>query len=271
LRRSHEALALAQELSHPFSLALAQVWAAWIHQYRREVQVAQERAQAAIPPSTDQGFSALLALATIFRGSALAEQGQGEEGAVQIRQGMAAYRVSGQEVTLPYFLALLAEAYGKMGQVEEGLSALTEAMAIVCRTEERWYEAELYRLKGTLTLQQFNVQGSTFKVANPQSLTPNTQPLTPNPQAEAEAEACFLKAIEIARRQQAKSLELRAVMSLARLWQSQGKQEEARQILAEIYNWFTEGFDTKDLQEAKALIEELSHSVIERLNHWPIR
>src|SRR5712691_2131743 len=113
----------------------------------------------------------------------------------------------------------------------------------------RCYEAELYRLKGTLTLQKFQVSSSTFQVANP-------QPLTPNPHAEAEAEACFHQAFEIARRQQAKSLELQAVTSLYRLWQQQSKTEEARQMLAEIYGWFTEGFDTADLQQAKALLVE---------------
>jgi len=138
-----------------------------------------------------------------------------------------------------YFLALLAEAYGKGGQAEEGLHVLAEALAHVDKTGERYYEAELYRLKGELTLQQLKVQGSKFKV-------------------EEEVEECFLKAIEIARWQQAKSLELRAVMSLARLWQQQGKKDEARQMLAEVYGWFTEGFDTADLQEAKALLEELT-------------
>src|SRR5207249_230845 len=126
---------------------------------------------------------------------------------------------------------------------------VAEALAVVHETGERNWEAELYRLKGELTLQRFNVQGSTFKVANPQSLIPNPQ---------SEAEACFHKAIEIARQQQAKSLELRAVMSLSRLWQSQGRKEEARPMLAEMYGWFTEGFDTKDLQEAKALLGELT-------------
>ena len=116
---------------------------------------------------------------------------------------------------------------------------LAEALTLVDKTRERFYEAELYRLKGELTLQQFKVQGSTFKVD--------------------EAEECFLKAIEVARRQQAKSLELRAATSLARLWQQQGKTAEAHRMLSEIYNWFTEGFDTKDLQEAKELLEELSH------------
>jgi adenylate cyclase len=125
-----------------------------------------------------------------------------------------------------------------MGMTEEGMAALAEALALTDKTGERWYGAELYRLKGTLTLQS-KIQG-------------------PSSPVEAEAEECFLKAIEIARKQQAKSLELRAAMSLARLWQQQGKRGEAQQLLSEVYGWFTEGFDTKDLQEAKALLEELS-------------
>ena len=115
---------------------------------------------------------------------------------------------------------------------------------------ERWNEAELYRLKGELTLHRSKVHR--LKAQSYQSATPASQP-------QAEAEACFLKAIEIAQKQQAKSLELRATMSLARLWQQQGKLHEAHQLLSEVYNWFTEGFDTKDLQEAKALLKELSH------------
>ena len=140
------------------------------------------------------------------------------------------------------------------------------------KTGERYYEAELYRLKGALTLQSQASLGQVSskswtspgqvsdesKTSQEKSENPSFQPLTPSTPAEAEAEACFLKAIEIARRQQAKSLELRAVTSLSRLWQQQGKKDEARQLLAEIYNWFTEGFDTKDLQEAKALLIELS-------------
>jgi predicted ATPase len=132
------------------------------------------------------------------------------------------------------------------------LTALAEALAAVDRTGARWYEAELYRLKGELTLAQSSVQGLASSV-------PSTQHLAPSTQAEAEAEACFLKAVAVAQRQQAKSLELRATMSLARLWRRQGKQKDAHQMLAEIYGWFTEGFDTKDLQEAKALLQELSH------------
>ena len=200
----------------------------------------------------EQGFSVWLGWGLPLRGWALAMQGQGEEGIAQIHEGMAAYRAAGAEMGRTYFLALLADAYRKMGRVEEGLIALTEGLAIVEKTGERLYEAELHRLKGQLTLQKFQVSSSKFQV-------PSTQHQTPSTQAEAEAEACFLKAIEIAQRQQAKSLELRAVMSLSRLWQQQGKKDEARQMLAEIYGWFTEGFDTADLQEARALLEELSY------------
>src|SRR5262249_38521555 len=152
----------------------------------------------------------------------LAEQGQVEEGIAQMHQGLAASQATGAELNRPSFLALLARAYGKVGQVEEGLSVLAEALAMVDKTGQHASEAELYRLKGTLTLHS--------QVPNPKS------------QVEKEAEECFQKAVEIARRQQAKSLELRAVMSLSRLWQSQGKTDEARQMLAEIYGWFTQGF-----------------------------
>ena len=155
----------------------------------------------------------------------------------------------------PHFLALLAEAYERMGQVEEGLNVLIEALAVVDKTGERWWEAELYRLKGQLTLQQKSRVG----IAHRDGTVGATETVGGAHPTEGEAEACFLKAIDIARQQQAKSLELRAVMSLSRLWQQQGKREEARQLLAEIYGWFAEGFDTKDLQEAKALLEELFH------------
>jgi predicted ATPase len=176
-----------------------------------------------------------------MRGWALAEQGQGKEGISQIRQGLIDYQATGAELFRPHHLALLAEAYQKNGQVEEGLATLAEALAFVDRTGERFYEAELYRIKGELTLAQSSV-------TDPRLLVPDPQ---------GEAEACFLKAIEIAQKQQAKSLELRAATSLARLWQQQSKQKEAHQLLSTIYGWFTEGFDTKDLQEAKALLEEL--------------
>jgi predicted ATPase len=144
---------------------------------------------------------------------------------------------------------MLAEAYRQVGQTAEGLAAVAEALDWAQRTGGRYYEAELYRLKGELTLQKSEVRGPASKVPSTQHPTPSTQ---------TEAEACFHKAIEIAHHQQAKSLELRATVSLSRLWRQQGKRQEAHQVLAEIYDWFTEGFDTKDLQEAKALLAELA-------------
>jgi predicted ATPase len=264
LKRSREALAQAQGRSHPFSLALALDWTAWLHQLRREGRAAQERAEAAIAVSTEHGFPTWLVMGTLWRGWALAEQGQGEEGVAQICQSLAAWQAMGAEGARSYFLALLAEAHEKTGQTEEGLSVLAEALAVVEKTEERCYGAELYRLKGQLVLQsavhspQSKQVSDKSQASQDMSEVPSTQPPIPNPYAEAEAEACFLKAIEVAQKQQAKSLELRATMSLARLWQQQGKKAEARALLAPVYNWFTEGFDTKDLQEAKALLEELT-------------
>jgi predicted ATPase len=233
LQSIHEAMALAQELTHPFSLALALYVAAVVHQFRREAQAVQERAEALIALSTEQGFPHWLAYGNILRGWALTAQGEGTEGIAQIHQGLAAYSAVRGNLQRPYFLAMLAEAYGKVGQPEEALTVLVEALAIVDNTGERYWEAELHRRKGELVLIQ---QG--LKVE--------------------EAEECFRQALNIARRQQAKSLELRSAMSLSRLWQQQGKQEEAHQLLAEIYGWFTEGFDTVDLKEAKVLLEELA-------------
>jgi class 3 adenylate cyclase/tetratricopeptide (TPR) repeat protein len=236
-QRSHEALTLASELSHPFSLALSATHAAEVHRLRGEQQADRALHETKIAVCTEQGFALGLAAGRMWQGWALAEQGHGESGIAQIHQGLAALRAAGSELGRLFGLMLLAEAYGKEGRIEAGLSALAEALALVDKSEERIVEAELYRLQGGLMLKS---QGQ-----GPQS------------QVEHAAEACFLKAIEIARLQQAKSWELRAVISLSRLWQQQGKKAEARQLLAEIYNWFTEGFDTKDLQEAKALLEEL--------------
>jgi predicted ATPase len=168
-----------------------------------------------------------------MEGWARAEQGQGEEGMTQIRQGLTATRAAGAGIVRPYFLALLSEAYRKAGQTEEGLRVVAEALSEGDETGQRYYEAELHRLQGELLLAQ---AGNNRTVA----------------------EACFHQGISIARSQQAKSLELRAATSLARLWQQQGKREEARQVLAAVYNWFTEGFDTADLKDAKALLDELA-------------
>jgi predicted ATPase len=234
LRRSHEALSLAQALGHPYSLAQALLWAAMLHEGRREGALTQERATGLIALCTEQGFVQWLAVGTIHRGRALAAQGQGAVGVAQIRQGLDAVHATGARVGRPYQLALLAEASWNIGQLDEGLQALAEAFAAVHSSGGYWYEAELYRLKGELLLTQEDTR-----------------------QTWVDTEACFHQALAIARRQQAKSLELRAAMSLVRLWQGQGKRTEARQLLADVYGWFTEGFDTADLQEAKALLEEL--------------
>jgi len=227
LQRSQEAILLAQE--HLLSLAQALSWTAWLHQLRREPHAAKERAEKAMALCSEQRFPYFLAWATVMQGWALAAQGQGEAGMAQMRQGLAAHRATGAESHRPFFLALLAEACGRAGQVEEGLSVLTEALAAVDTTGERVYEAELYRLKGELLQKQATAMGA--------------------------AEECFRHAVSVARQQSAKSLELRAVMSLSHILKAKGKTAEARQMLTEIYAWFTEGFDTADLQEAKALLE----------------
>jgi predicted ATPase len=232
LARVHEALALAHALSHPISLAFTRCWAAMVSQFRRDVLVVHEQAEAAVVLSTEQGFPLWAAMGMVLRGWALAMQGRGEEGIAQVRQGIAAYRATGAAAVVPYFCTVLAEVYGHLGHPEDGLQALAEAHTLVEQQEERWWEAEIHRLQGVLLLRQ-----------------------TGTPQAEAEP--WLQRALDVARRQEAKSLELRAAMSLARLWQQQGKRAEAYDLLAPIYGWFTEGFDTADLQEAKALLEEL--------------
>jgi predicted ATPase len=281
LKKSHEALVLAQELSHPHSLASTLTHGAMLHYLRREVQATQERVEVLITLSHEQGFPFWLAVGLTWQGWVLAEQGQEEEGITQIHQGRAAIRATGARQGEPHGAALLAGAYGKMGKAEEGLNALAEALAAVDKTGERWYEAELYRLRGELTLVQSKASlgqvSDKFQTSQEKSEDPNPQPLTFN--MRVEVEECFLKAIAVARRQQAKSLELRAVMSLVRLRQQQAQEhasrnthhassntdhasrsrlDEAHQMLSEIYNWFIEGFDTKDLQEAKALLAELT-------------
>ena len=224
---------MAHALSHPYSLAYARCWAACVSQFRRDVPAVHEQAEAAVALATEQGFPLWAALGTSLRGWALAMQGQGEEGMAQVRQGIAAYRATGAALHVPYLCTVLAEVAAHLGHTEDGLQALAEAHTLVEQHEERWWEAEVYRLRGVLLLRQ-----------------------TGTPQAEAEA--WLQRALDVARRQQAKSLELRAAMSLARLWQRQGKRTEAYELLAPVYNWFTEGFDTADLQEAKTLLDALS-------------
>jgi predicted ATPase len=237
LARNEEVVTLAQQHADPHSLSFALNRAAMFHQLRLEVQAAQERAEASISLATDQGFPQWKATGVCLRGWALTRQGKVQEGIEQLHQGLTAYRATGAELGLPYYLALLAEAYDTMGQPEAGFTVLVEALTVVDKTGTRWNESELHRLKGALLLQQSS----------------NNQ---------HEAETCFQHAIRIAQNQQAKSWELRAATSLARLWQQQGKRQEAHDLLASVYNWFTEGFDTADLKDAKALLEELGEERI---------
>jgi predicted ATPase len=234
LARNDETVTLAQQSAHPFRVSFALSLAAGFHQLRREVRDTQEHAEAAIHLATEQGFPHWIAHGAILCGWALTQQGQAQEGIEQIHLGLTTYRATGAELSRPYFLALLAEAYGTMGQPEAGLAVLTEALALVDTTGARWCEPELYRLKGELLLLQQSSNNST------------------------EAATCFQHAISIAQHQQAKSWELRAATSLARLWCQQGKRQDAHDLLAPVYGWFTEGFDTADLKDAKALLDELA-------------
>jgi predicted ATPase len=253
LKRSDEALTLAQALSHPYSLTFALALSATLHHNRGERQTIQERAESMLVLSSEQGFPLWLAVGMIWQGWTLTERGQGAEGIAQMRQGLTAYQATAGALGRPYYLLLLAEACGKVGQPEEGLAVLAEALAVVDGSGAQCHKPELYRLKGELLLKA----GYGTRKDEGKTSSVRRSPFSAHHSAQSEAEACFHKAIEIARKQQVKSLELRAVMSLARLWQQQGKQKEAHILLSEIYGWFTEGFDTKDLQEAKELLEEL--------------
>jgi len=242
LAQMHEAHTLAQELSHPYSLAYALLQMTRLYQWRRDVPAILTWTETLMALSIEHGFEQFLSHGRLWHGWALVAQGQGDEGLDQMRQSLTAYLATGAAILRPYFLALLAEGYGQVGAADEGLRVLAEALAEVQQTGERVWEAELHRLRGELMLQT------------------RRQPPEPGGGMShtVEAEACFHQALAVARRQQAKSLELRAATSLAQLWQQQGKRAEAHSLLAPIYGWFTEGFDTTDLQEAKALLDAIS-------------
>jgi len=229
----HEALALAHTLAHSYSLVFARHMAAMIAKFRGDVQAVYDDAEAVVALATTQSFPLWAAFGTIDRGWALAMQGQGEGGLAQVREGIAALQATGAVLPVAYWCTVLADVADHLGHPADGLQALTEAHTLVEQYDLRLWEAEVCRLRGVLLLRQ---------------------PETP----QAEAEACFQHALDVARRQEAKSLELRAATSLARLWQQQGKRQEAYDLLASVYHWFTEGFDTADLKDAKALLEELT-------------
>jgi predicted ATPase len=232
-QQNRAALTLAHALGHSLTLGSALAWAAFFYCLRGDGQATYEQAEAAVRLSTDKGLPFRVAMGTILRGWALAALGEREEGVARLRQGLEGWRATGAAISWSYYLGSLADAYARGAHAGEGLAVLFEALTCVDTTGERYAEAELHRLKGKLLLKQ---------------TVPDAQ----------QAEVCLQQALAITRRQQAKSWELRAAMSLSRLWQQEGKRHDARELLAPIYSWFTEGFDTADLQDAKALLETLS-------------
>jgi predicted ATPase len=233
LKKGDEALALAQSSAHPFTLANTEVFVGMLHQSRRDARAAKDNAEKGIALSTEHGFGESLADAISLRGWALAMQGFSEEGITQLQEGLAASRANGYVLMRPYFLTLLADACIASGRLDDGRGALTSALAVANEHADRHNDSEIYRLKGELLLRQDDLNA-------------------------AEAQNCFEQAIKLARRQNAKSWELRATTSLGRLLETQNRRDEAHAMLTKIYNRFTEGFDTADLKEAKALLDELS-------------
>jgi class 3 adenylate cyclase/predicted ATPase len=229
--RLEDALGLAHELHHPPSLALALEQAAYLHQLRREDRLAKERAEISLELAAEQGFGEYAATATLVHGYAVAEAGQVEEGIAEMRKALASRRAQGRKVEEPHVLASFVEILAKAGQSEQGMKVLAEAFVAAEDRGMTYWDAELHRLKGVLL----------------SSLSQRKR---------SDAETCFQKAIEVARRQSAKSLELRAAASLARLHFDQGQTTAARDLLAPIYNWFTEGLDTPDLRDAKGLLDQ---------------
>jgi DNA-binding winged helix-turn-helix (wHTH) protein/predicted ATPase len=232
LERLHAALEIARGLSHPSNLAYTMLIAALLHQRRGDVDAVRKWADTAITLATEYAFPHWLALGTMYAGWALAAQGRVTEGLAQMQQGLAGYRAAGVGLGVTRWLGLLAEVYGRNGRTAEGRMLLPEAFA-AAHNENPNHEAALYRIQGDLLTQE----GSKHM--------------------EEEAEASLHRALAIARQQQARSLELRAAVSLGRLWQHQGKRDAARDLVASVYGWFSEGFDTADLQAAQALLAAL--------------
>jgi tetratricopeptide (TPR) repeat protein len=240
-QRGKEALALTQRIASPYNRCNLLLFLALNHLLRREWRLAQQWVEEVLNLATAHGFLLLTALGTIVRGATLTAQDHAEEGLAHIRQGLAACHTLDIKSLQPWGLAMLAECYARLGQPQEGLNALAEAQALIATTREEFYAAEIARLEGELRMQAGG-QGP--------DMGPDTSPT-------ATAERCFQHALEVARSRQARWWELQAALSLARLWQQQGKRTAAYGLLAPVYDWFTEGFDTADLQEAKALLDEL--------------
>ena len=234
LQKSREAVAVAQGLAHPFSLAAALVWAAWVHQLRREPELVQDYIKSLGELTSSLKFPYFEAMGAALGGWATIESGDAMRGCIEINQGFTSYQATGAKLQAPYQQSLLAEGYGKIGQTQEGLAVAAEALATAEGTGERHYDAETLRICGDL----FNAQGDSIQ-----------------------AEQSYIKAIEIAKSQQARTLELRARVSLCRLWQGHERESDAYRDLAMLFSRFTEGFETLDLREAKELLENRANSL----------
>ena len=233
VERSEQAITVAQATAHAASIAEAMIWRAEIALLRREVQDARERAAAALALATEHGLPTLTGMATIMHGWALSEQGQSAEGVAQIREGLSVLVGTGDQLFRPYYLAMLAEALGKTGQVDEGLSALDEAIDSSRRSGVPYWDAELQRRKGELLLAGNDV-------------------------GRAAAEACFRRAIDIAQGQSARSWSSAPRPASPVCWRDRASASRPHDLLAPVFGWFTEGFATADLIEAKALVDELA-------------
>jgi predicted ATPase len=231
LRLGEKALAIVDRIHHGYSRARGLYWNSAFHAYRREWPIVEERAMAAIASAQEHGLAMVVAVGRIMQASARAMLESSDEFVVEIREAMAAYRATGARFQSAFHLILLAQTLADCGRHGEGRSALREAASLVEETGERYFEAEIHRLEGNLLLAE---NGS------------------------AEAEACYMKALDVARAQKARSLELRAAGDLARQWAERGDRSQAMELLAPVYGWFTEGFDTTDLQEAKALLDQFA-------------
>jgi predicted ATPase len=225
---SDEALRLAEETSHSHTLAQALSLAAAFHLDRRDVQRTECLARKAVALATKHDFPYWQATGRLWWGWALVQGGEAEQGLAQIRQSLAQFRARGHVQTIPHALTVLADVCGQVGEPQEGLEALAEALVVLERTNERRREAEVYRLRGELLL-----PGRHWN----------------------EAEDCFHRALSVARQQSARMWELRAATGLARLWREQGRRADAYDLLAPVYGWFTEGLETADLKDAKALLD----------------
>jgi predicted ATPase len=227
-----EAIDLARRLGHPFSLAYALSFAAWVYNDCRNIVATNALITELLNHCEKHGIQYWLPLGYVLQGHLLAKQGEVDRGIAQIRAGMLAYQSSGHYIFRPYALAMIAQAYAQASALDQGLAALDEALVSVEQHGDYWYAAELHRLKGELLAQL----GATATAV----------------------ESCYQQALTIARQQQARSLEMRAATSLARLWQQTGRAVRARRLLSQVYDWFSEGLQTPDLQAAAALLQELS-------------